>query len=189
MKFLTIPKFAKSRGVSTYTIQRAVQDGRISTIESPDGRKLIDPEKADVEWEANTDPKRRGSLRKKKARGPDPSDDEKADETIESLAKEDQELREGKTPPFAASRALREAYAAKLARLEYEERSNALVDAEKVQKEAMKAGRIVRDAILNVPARISADLASETDPLKLEKKLREELIAALRDLADETLRP
>ena len=87
------------------------------------------------------------------------------------------------TPDYNTSRAIREAYAARTARLEYEEMAGKLVDADKVRAEAFKLGRTVRDAILNIAERVAAQVAAEPDPHKCYVILTKELNDALSALA------
>jgi hypothetical protein len=58
-----------------------------------------------------------------------------------------------------------------------------LVRRTEVERAAYNVGRAVRDAILNVPPRLSAILAGESDPFKAEKTLTEELKKALDELS------
>jgi hypothetical protein len=71
-------------------------------------------------------------------------------------------------------------------RLENNLREGSLVELSKVNREAFEAERIVREAILNLPARLSAELAGETDSgrvyLRLDAALREALNAAAHTL-------
>lgn len=74
---------------------------------------------------------------------------------------------------------------AELARLEEEEKKGLLVDAEAQRRDAFRIARIVRTAILNIPARVAQDLAVDADSLSVHRKLENELIQALSSLADE----
>ena len=86
---------------------------------------------------------------------------------------------------YAQSRAIREAYAARLAKIEYEERTQKLVAVDSVKVEAFKVGRTIRDAILNIPDRISNELAGYgDDPAKIHERLTQELILALEELVN-----
>jgi phage terminase Nu1 subunit (DNA packaging protein) len=84
---------------------------------------------------------------------------------------------------------VREAYAARLARLEYEERSGKLVSVDVVRVEAFKAHRRVRDAVLNIPDRCAPQLASMTDPAEVHAYLLGEIVEALRMLSADIYRP
>jgi len=154
-------EYARHRGVSHQAVMRALREGRIT--KEPDGS--INPAKADAQWSANTD----------FSRQPD-----KARRTVK-----------GEAPPSAAgpdynvSRAVREAYTARLAKLEYEEKTGKLVDAEKVKMQWFNTLRIVRDRILQMPDRLAATFAAEVDTLKIKTTMDAELRRILDDAADE----
>lgn len=112
----------------------------------------IDAASADVSWNESTDPS--------KQRGDTSSTSE----------------------AFAKARAAREAYNAKLAQLNYEQRSGNLVDSSAVRRRAFENARAVRDVLLNIPNRISGELAGETDPAKVHTMLTVEITRALEEL-------
>lgn len=154
-KPLSLRAYAKHRGVTLQAVQKAIATGRIATVTTA-GKKGINPDQADRQWDATTDP---GMQRGQK----------QPTETSST---------------FQQARAMREAYLAKVAKLVYEERIGKLVSAEKVKAEAFEAARMTRDAILNLPNRISHELASETDPSKIHNLLTIELTKALEELAN-----
>lgn len=90
-----------------------------------------------------------------------------------------------KHPTFIESQAERERFRAKLTELEYLERIGKLILAEDVDREWFRLGRLVRDTMLNIPARIAADLAHETDHRKVQDMLEREIYQALETLSDE----
>ena len=87
-------------------------------------------------------------------------------------------------PNYQMSRAIRETYNAKLARLEYEEKNGKLLNAEDVTREAFEMASRVRDRILGVPCRVASMLAPETDSKVIERLLTQELRNALEELAE-----
>ena len=90
---------------------------------------------------------------------------------------------------FAEAQARERHFKAKLAELEYEERAGKLVEVEKVEAEAFRIGQQVRDAILNVPSRLSGIVAAESDQRKVHDLLERELRQALEALAvDDSVR-
>lgn len=88
-----------------------------------------------------------------------------------------------KDPAIAKSQAKKEEFRAKLVELEYEERVGTLVRKSEVEKEAFRVGRLVRDAVLNVPSRLAGILAAESDQRKVHDLLEKELRQALEALA------
>ena len=93
------------------------------------------------------------------------------------------DLEPSKDPAIAKSQAKKEEFRAKLVELEYEERVGTLVRKDAVEEEAFRVGRLVRDAVLNVPARLAGILAAETDQRKAHDLLEAELRQALESLA------
>jgi hypothetical protein len=172
---MTVTQYAKHRGVDIKAVTKAIDAGRITCVETPGGRRMIDPDAADADWAANTDASAKiGGDAQRAARGIAPT------ETPEATDDED-----GEPATYAASRAKREAYQAKLAKVTYEERIGKLVLAEEVHKQAFKTARTVRENILNIPDRIASQLASEPDPHKVHLLLSDELRRALESLAVE----
>ena len=84
---------------------------------------------------------------------------------------------------YAQAKARREHYEGLRAKLEYERRSGDLAEVEKVRRAAYRVGRMTRDAVLNVPARIATALAAESDHWQVQKLLAAALRAALDDIA------
>jgi len=89
-----------------------------------------------------------------------------------------------RAPDYAEHRAIREAYAARLAKLDYEERTGRLVATEEVKVGWFNILRVLRDRILNLPDRLAAVLAAETDPSEVRTILMAEHRSLLADLAD-----
>lgn len=88
-----------------------------------------------------------------------------------------------KDPAFAAIQRKREHFRAELARLDFEERIKKLTETDKVEAEGFRIGRLVRDAVLNVPSRLAGILAAESDQRKVHDLLEKELRQALEVLA------
>jgi len=153
MALLTARKYADHRGVSHTAVQKAIQQGRIKA--APDGK--IDVEQADRDWDRNTSP-----VNAPRATKP---------ETATG------------GPTYAQSRAVRELYLARLAKIEFEERSSKLVSRDDVTVAAFTKARTVRDSLLNIPDRVAALLAAETEPAKAHNILSEEIRKALIELS------
>jgi P27 family predicted phage terminase small subunit len=66
-------------------------------------------------------------------------------------------------------------------------RSGRLVDAKAVAKEAFESARIIREGLLNIPARVAAELAAESDPGKVHMRLDAAIREALNATADALL--
>jgi len=88
-------------------------------------------------------------------------------------------------PDYHLGRAIRETYLAKLARLEFEERSGKLVEAQKVQAQAFDAGRRIREHLITMGDRIAAQVAAEGDRAVCYQIIMAEVERALDELAPE----
>jgi hypothetical protein len=86
-------------------------------------------------------------------------------------------------PSLMQSKALREAYMAQLAKLEYEKAIGKVVDADAVKVEAFKTARQVRDGLMNIPDRVAAELAHETNPAHIHARLQREIRDVLQSLS------
>lgn len=157
-------KYSRLRGVTKEAVSKAVREGRIPSF-NENGRRLIDPELADQEWQKNTNPSVANEESRQKKLGVSIEEDK------------------NNGPSYSQSRSIREAYQARLAKLSYEEKLEKLVSAEKVKVTAFTTARIVRESVLNIPNKISYQLATETDSNKIHLILTEALIEALEELA------
>uniref|UniRef100_Q027Y9 Putative bacteriophage-related protein n=1 Tax=Solibacter usitatus (strain Ellin6076) TaxID=234267 RepID=Q027Y9_SOLUE len=156
-----VTEYARRRGCELQAVQHALKAGRISTT----AEGLIDPEAADLAWEANTQHSmaRPGPRLKETAPERRP-----ATEPVPGMS-------------YTDARALREVYAAKELRLDVAEREKTLVDRKEVEAEAFNQFRMIRDACFNLPPRLAAQLAAESD----EAACYDILEAALRQVFED----
>jgi len=161
MPLLSLRAYAKHRGVSHAAVQKAIRSGRISA--NADG--LIDSESADAEWNAKTRP---GQRRGKQA---------------QTTSKEPAEAPVAGGLDYFRARAIRENYLARLAKIEFEEKTAKLISRDEVQVAAFTKARAVRDNLLNIPDRLAATLAAESDADKAHQILTGEIRKALDELA------
>lgn len=85
-------------------------------------------------------------------------------------------------PKFIESQARREMFKANLTELEYLEQVGKLIPVEDVDREWFELARLVRDTMLNIPARIADQLAHETDQRKVQDLLEQEIYQALESI-------
>ena len=168
---MNVSAYARHRKVSHVAVLKAINAGRIA--KEPDG--TIDPIKADAAWSGNTSPAQQ--------RKPAKENTGKIERPIDPPASSNA-INNG--PSYAQSRAIKEAYLARLAKLEYEEKSAALVRADSVKVAWFNVLRVLRDRALNLPDRMAPILASETDPKRVRELLEVELRQILNDAADAT---
>ena len=176
MALMNFSQYAKHRGVSKAAVSFAAKEGRITVIVDPkNGGKFVESDQADREWEQNSDQDmvRNQSLKGKKR-------ETKAVVQM-SGANEDAEKR-GKVPPLSESKAIKEAFLARIAKLQFEIQSKSVIPVDEVRRSAFNTARIVRDSLLNIPDRVAHEFASETDPHKIHLALTQALIFALEEL-------
>ena len=163
--------YARHRGVSEGAVRKAIKVGRIQT--EADGS--IDPVKADAAWDRNTNPaqQRQHAVPEQKV---------EVAPTPHQPPQTNIEKRGSAVPAYQTSRAVRETYAAKMAKLDFEERSGKLVQADEVQVAAFNTARRVRDRLFCIPPRLAAVLAAESDAHTVEQILQRELRNALEEL-------
>ena len=157
MPTLSIRKYALHRGVSHTAVQKALKQGRISL--TADG--TIDVEQADRDWGRNTSA----------VNGP-------------HWAPKSDPAPSG--PTYAQSRAVRELYLARIAKIEFEERSTKLISRDEVTSAAFTKARTIRDNLLNIPDRLAAMLAAESDAAMVHQILTEEIRKALNELSSDS---
>lgn len=181
MAGLSIRGYARHRGVSHTAARKALATGRITAGE--DG--MIDPAVADAQWARSTDlSKPRNSVlgvpKKRRAAGArtDPLGSGAAEAPNGPPTGDPARL----VASYAGSRAVREGYNARIAKLEFEERSGKLVDADQVRAQIFALGRRTRDSLLGVPDRLAPILAGLTDPTAIHRLLTEEISRGLAEL-------
>ena len=159
METITLREFGRRHNVSVEAVSQAIKDDRLvkSVVRNEKGVPKLKEELALAEWAANTIP---------------------AKNRLAISVEVD-------NAPYAESRAKRESYNAELARLELEEKQGTLVSAEEVKKEAYGIARQVRDGMLNIPDRVSAELAALTDQFEVHRRLTEEIRRALESALPE----
>jgi len=167
------------RGTSHVAVLNAINDGRLSgPAVRRDGRSwIINPELADGQWAGRTDPSDRGAMGGGTAR---PIGTASA---AAPTADQPPAATKG-GPPLAVSKQVKAAYEAKLTELDYKERNGEMGSIREMEREAFALAKSVREGMLSIIPRISADLAALGDAFEVEQLLEAEVITALRVLAD-----
>lgn len=176
MPLMTIADYARHRSLERKAIRYAIQNGRITI--RPD--KLIDSAQADIEWEANTDESKVRTIDQLHPRHVNGHAATTAAATLEVPSEE----RGTKGSDYAKARAATQVYEARLKKLRYEERAKNLVPAKDVADVAHQTLRCLRDACLNIPARLSAQLAAESDANRIYVLLEIEIGSIFNDFAE-----
>jgi hypothetical protein len=150
-------------------IRFAVSRGRITR--RPDG--LFDAEKALAEWKANTLHERGHDNRNGTVTEMQPASD---------LPLEHE--RPAQASDYAKARAAVQIFEARLKKLRYEEKAKNLVPARDVADAAYRTVSCLKEACMNIPARLAAQLAIESDQARCYAILEAEVIAIFTDFAE-----
>lgn len=186
MEPMSLRAYARHRGVSLRAVQKALSSGRIAARE--DGR--LDADVADTNWARNTAPRPRPA-----SKPPNETTTNKDAPPVASPQSahhhSDPPRREPPEPPklesgleYSKARAVRESYLARLAKIDFEERTEKLVSRDEIQVAAFNRYRTFRDGMLNIPDRLAAVLAAEADPRQVHEMLATEIRKALTEFAD-----
>ena len=187
-------RYASMRGVSDMAVRKAIASGRISV--EADG--TIDPEKADAEWARQTDPaKQRGvhaqalgtrtaaSTARAAATKPVPK---AAIDAVNARLGDSGDAASGSggEVSFLRARMANEVLKAQTARVRLEKMKGELVDRARATNAVFDLARRERDAWLNWPPRVAANMAAElgVDPHALEQLLDQYLRAHLAEMAE-----
>jgi hypothetical protein len=194
---ISIRKYAQERGISHVAVLKAIQSGRLvkSIAHDPAGKpKIADPELADREWAANTDqakplnrisgePKRRketATAAYEPRQGAAPP----APTPQPSAPPASAEPGGSSGPTYAQSRAIREAYQARLAKLDYEEKAGKLLPADAVRVAMFNAGRKARDMLMALPDRIAPLVVGNPDQHEVHRLLTDEVRRVCAEIAN-----
>lgn len=179
-KLISQLAYAKHRGCSHGAVAKAIKSGRLKHCLHTDekGRISIDPVMADAEWDKNTNQAKQRQD-SKPAPAPEPAryDAPPAEHAADDAAS------------FADARAHREKYQALLAQLDYEERAGKLIDAEVARTAAFKVAREARNALLELPDRLAAELAGIDSQFECHKLLTTEIRLVCDQLAKFVIAP
>ena len=160
-ELVTKSEYAARRGCAPSAVTRALNEGRITAI-VVDGRAMIDPAVADIQWGRNT--RRRVDSR--------PATDAAAAPPTD-----------GDPVSYEDARRRREQAEAQLAELKLAEKCGDLVRVADVTSALTKRIIIYRDSMLQIPARLSAQLAAESDEASVYAILDKELRHVMTELA------
>jgi hypothetical protein len=198
-ELISIREAARRLGVSDTAVRKAIATGRVTVADrhKDNDRPLLSWPACKDDWLANSDTSKRshvgGTGTSKKRQGYSSGQRVKLPTSDrQDEAPEDDEPTHGgsgSTPAsgrgakYNKSRGEREFYQAKLAQLEFEQKSGQLISLEVVKSEGFRAHRRIRDALLNIPDRCAPHVATLTDPLECHAYLLTEITSALRQLS------
>ena len=164
-------EYARQRGVSRQYIGQMVAKGVIR-LQS----RKVDPAQADAALAAVREPARPERRARPKA--------ETAPKPIVPAAELPSLPQGGDLPTLLLKTRIKsEVEKAKLLEIKARVEAGKYVDADEVKVAAFNKARVVRDALMNIPERLAAVLAAETDASRVHAMLTSEIRAALEDLA------
>lgn len=191
-ELIPIREAARRLGVSDTAVHKALKAGRVSLAgrHPTNNRPLVAWPAVRDDWHANSDSKKRSQVgpkgnspRRASFGGNTPPENPlPTSADLDKAPADEAGIDLDGTPTFAQARAVREAYQARLAKLEYEERSGKLIATEQVNRSAFKVARAVRDGLMNLPDRLAAELAAESDAAAIHSRLAREIRDVLREL-------
>jgi hypothetical protein len=170
----SIRGYAKRIGVDESSARAAIAAGRLRASISRDasGRIRVDPEQADIEWNANTSPA--ASRRRTVARAP-------VNAPPAATASED-------GTDYRKSLVLEKTVKTRLAMLRLEVEESRYVPVEEVKRAHYEIARRLRARLLELPDRLSDELAGESSAHRvraiLDREFREFLTDEVLKLAD-----
>lgn len=160
VKLVSQAEFARLMGVSQAAVHHAIKQARITTV----GKK-IDPAVAQIQWAQNT-----------RARAPSGNATGAQQE-----AKKDHTVGNGDSG-YWESRAKREATEAAISELKLQEMQGALMRVDVIKAVVGNAYAATREAIMQIPSRLAAQLAAESNSSKVQSDLAAALHQALEAL-------
>ena len=169
---LSIRAYARHRGVSHVAVKKAIDTGRIT----PEADGTIEPNRADLEWAQNTMAARKPVAAKTASPAAEPI--RPASAPVEPVAPT---LSAGGTSLLQA-RTVNEVVKAQTNKVRLAQLKGDLVDRSQAIAHVFRLARTERDAWLNWPARISAEMAAKLEVdahelhVALESAVRDHLI-------------
>ena len=169
---LSIRAYARHRGVSHVAVKKAIDTGRIT----PEADGTIEPNRADLEWAQNTVAARKPVAAKTASPAAEPV--RPASAPVEPVAAP---MSAGGTSLLQA-RTVNEVVKAQTNKVRLAQLKGDLVDRSQAIAHVFRLARTERDAWLNWPARISAEMAAKLEVdahelhVALESAVRDHLI-------------
>ena len=149
---MSIRAYAQHRGVSHEAVRKAIAAGRIH--KEADGS--IDPAKADAQWQQHTRPAPLPSAKNVATRVATPVATSRPSTAPPTPSAGD----EARGVDYHKARAVRETYAARLAKLEFEERSDKLVSKDDVDAKVFTLARQLRDRMQQIPNKVAPEIVA-----------------------------
>ena len=175
---LSIRAYARHRGVSDAAVRKAIAAGRVT----PEADGTLDPERADAEWARNSAPARSGT----QARAPRVTVPEAADIGHDTGRDAGAAALPAGGASLLQARTVNEVVKAQTNKVRLARLKGELVERSQVVAHVFKLARDERDAWLNWPARVSAQMAATlaVDPHAMHLALEAAVRAHLAELGE-----
>ena len=185
---VTYGQFGEEVGVSRPAISKATKGRLAKAVREVKGRPMLDQELARQLWN-------QGNMRQARqvaAAEDAPAVDAPAvatrrrvvDPAAAAVAAEVMKLPDDAIPDLGISLERKEHYRAELAKVEALQRREEVGSIAEMKREAFALAKQIREGVLGIIPRVSADLAAISDQFEVERRLEGELLVALRSLAD-----
>ena len=150
---MSLRAYARHRGVALSAVQKAIASGRIHP--EPDGR--IDPIKADAQWDRHTRTAQPTTPRVTTTRPPPIAQHASQPAAPPPMPQASDDAR---GVDYHKARAVRETYSARLAKLEFEERTAKLISKDEVDIKYFQLARQLRDRMQQIPRKVAPEIVA-----------------------------
>ncbi len=150
---MSLRAYARHRGVALSAVQKAIATGRIHP--EPDGS--IDPAKADAQWDRHTRTAQPTTPRVTTARPPPVAQHASQPAAPPPMPQASDDAR---GVDYHKARAVRETYSARLAKLEFEERTGKLISKDEVDIKYFQLARQLRDRMQQIPRKVAPEIVA-----------------------------
>lgn len=180
---ITQAEWARRHGFSRQYAGRLVKRGLVALI---DGK--VDPDQADAALAAVREPARQPRRKNRPGPAPQPASERRQDdgggEPLSLLPAQGPGQTPGGDLPtlLLRTRIKSEVERAKLLEIKAKVEAGKFVDVDDVEVAAFNRARVVRDSLLNIPDRLAAVLAAESDAREVHALLSAEIRQALEEL-------
>lgn len=150
---MSLRAYARHRGVALSAVQKAIATGRIHP--EPDGS--IDPAKADAQWDRHTRTAQPTTPRVTTPRPPPVAQHASQPAAPPPMPQASDDAR---GVDYHKARAVRETYSARLAKLEFEERTGKLISKDEVDIKYFQLARQLRDRMQQIPRKVAPEIVA-----------------------------
>ena len=190
-------EFALIKQISRASVNEAMKTRIKGAIVEVDGRRMLDKDQALELWDRNTRRNNNskigaaGKARDRRPVTPQPVQEKplpppapQQASTAAAVAAEVMKLPDDAIPGLDASMERKEHYNAELAKVKALQARQEVGSIRDMEREAFALAKSIREGMLSIIPRISADLAALGDTFEIERLLEAEVTTALRVLAD-----